>query len=54
MQHTTKKQIALRIGGLDTKKDKAKGASATHNREKKIYCVLGGLDTKNIVEGRLV
>ncbi len=33
-----KKEIALCIGALDTKKHRAKGASATHSREKNALC----------------
>jgi hypothetical protein len=40
VQHTTKKQLVLHIGTLDTKKHRAKGASATHDREKRhIVCL---------------
>jgi hypothetical protein len=41
----------LHLKALDTKKHRAKGASATHNKENKKHCVLGSLDTKNKVEG---
>jgi hypothetical protein len=47
----SKRQKMLHLKALDTKKHRAKGASATHNTENKKHCVLGSLDTKNKVEG---